>query len=382
MLSPSEPKPHSPTGKRRASGRQRAAQVVDALNQLCITLGPGGRIPTHTELMGQFGASERAVREALDAFHRSGRIIRRPGAGTFVAEPPAAEVAERTAPTAAGLPSSLVSGRSIVAVAATDHSFFDRSVGLFCRYAETSGYAPICRPIQDADQIDVVGFGRSLLDATIGGVIVFGSYLEPLARYLYQNGARVVHYVTPPPDVAVPTVGGDQEFGGYLMTEHLIGLGHRRIAFGHGMDCLRWTGLQRAVRKAQRNGMPMEIESIERELELWQEDPARAAAYLRAPGAPTAILCWNDEKAVRLISVLNRIGMRVPEEVSVTGYDNLPESRIAVPALTTIDPSADQMVRMAIDLIDREEPLTPSRTLLVPSLVVRESTAPPPQSTR
>ena len=71
--------------KRRIDSKE----LFQALEDHCASLDPGSQIPTHTELMRRFGASERAILFALDKLRHAGKIVRRNGVGTFVAEPPA-----------------------------------------------------------------------------------------------------------------------------------------------------------------------------------------------------------------------------------------------------------------------------------------------------
>jgi len=96
------------------------------------------------------------------------------------------------------------------------------------------------------------------------------------------------------------------------------------------------------------------------------------------PGAPTGITVWNDHEAAKLLAILTRAGIRVPEEVSLIGYDNVPESNRVYPALTTIDAGIPQLIRVAVDMLTGAVPPQRSRSVMVlPTLVVRDSTAPP-----
>ena len=71
------------------------------------------------------------------------------------------------------------------------------------------------------------------------------------------------------------------------------------------------------------------------------------------------MVVWNDHEAVRLATVLSRAGVRVPEQVSLVGYDNLPESSLIYPLLTTIDQAIGQQLRLALRLLTQPVPPAP-----------------------
>jgi DNA-binding LacI/PurR family transcriptional regulator len=350
--------------------RATASHVMQSLDSLCETLGPGGRIPTHTELMRRYAASERAVREALDELQRSGRIVRRNGVGTFVAssdQPPAP---------------LLASSRTIVAITRPDRAFFDRCMDLLFRHAEDADLSLVCQPVADAN-------ARQILTASAAskplGFLLFGYWLAPLAERLQAEGWRVVVVGAPHADITptFPTVYHDHNQGGYLVTRHLISLGHRRIAFARaGGNNIphhpRWQGHQRALREARREGKEIHDTLIpEEETAAWATDSTRAAAYFQTSDAPTALISWNDHEAAKVLTALIRAGVRVPDQVSLAGYDDLPEGALVYPRLTTVDQSIGEQLRAAVDLLTRPAPLPPTHTVVfVPSLLPHESTAP------
>ncbi len=343
---------------------------MQALDDFCAGLGPGDQVPTHTELMRRFGASERMVLRALDEMTRAGYIVRRTGSGTFVTDRAKSGSAFSASP-----------ARTVVALARPDHSFFDRCMEQLSQYTEEADLDLVCRPLRPERE-------GALTSDALGhpyGCIVFGYYLAPLARLLRDGGIRVVLVGTPPygitPDVSC--VYGAQMRGGYLAAKHLLDLGHRRLAFLHGghdqAQNPRWHGMQTALREAGRAGVSASLTTVPSEdMETWREDSSRAALWLRRPGSPTGVLAWNDEVAIRLLSTLSRAGVQVPEEVSIVGYDALPEGELMHPALTTVEPFMSEMLQTAVELLNQPEPPPLSHTAtVVPSLVIRETTAPP-----
>lgn len=349
--------------------------VILALDALCGELRPGDRVPTHTELMRRLRASERMVLRALEELQRSGRVVRRNGVGTFVTDAPAAR---RRAPI---VPHCLAEGGTVVAISTPDHSFFDRCVSQLFQHADAAGLALLCRVLDERTPLE------PLPPAAGGpvGYLAFSYRLAPLALRLQRAGCRVVLVGAPPAgDVPeVPCVYGDHEQGGYLATRHLLDLGHRRIAFQGHLDLprtLRWRGYQRALREAERAGATVQSESLSPvEFGAWERDPSLAASRLRQPEGPTGLVAWNDHEAVRLLGVLARAQVKVPQDVSLVGYDDLPEGKLVHPALTTVDQGMGQQLRAALDLLTAPVAPSPSRTMItLPALIERQSTAPPP----
>lgn len=381
----SAPASSSPGGK--AAQNERALRDLAAL---CDSLPGGARLPLHTDLMQRFGVSERAILRALDELQRSGRVIRRPGLGTIIAESggaPAVDSGSRgaTAPEAAD---SVLTG-SVIAVTRVDHSYFDYCLDLLCAYAEDRNFTVLCKPLRSGEEPTPESLGTLATNCAGQRFVVFGNPLASLAKFLQDRGAQVVLVGTPPAGVTpeVPTVYGNQEYGGYLLTSHLIEVGHRHVAFIHydrGLrDSLRWQGHQQALREAGRQGITVTESFLDDTLDIWEADPARAAEVLRSPGAPTAIMMWNDREAIRLLAVLRRAGLRVPEDVSVAGYDNLPAGLTAYPPMTTVDPGVRHQLRAAVDLLAMIDvpggsKAAPLSTVIIPNLITRESTAAPP----
>lgn len=334
-------------------------------------LKPGDRLPSHTASRALHGVTQSTLERAHAVLEQEGLIERRHRSGTFV-----------SAKRAATLPVALADERTIIVIAGP-HSFFERCV------------RPLFGQLQDANLTLVC----RILDARVGallgppppgqrplGFLFFDYHLAALARQFYAAGCRVVLMGAPPPvaTAEVPCVHADREQGGYLTARHLLDLGHRHIAFTGGADffhTLRWRGNQNALREAERGGLISTTQLTDAEIIAWQREPVLAAAYFRRPTAPTGVVVWNDYEALKLMGLLSQSGVRVPDEVSVVGYDNLPEGEVVYPALTTVDQAIAQQLRAAVSLLTR--PLAPpaSHTVVVtPTLIQRASSGPAPHT--
>ncbi len=215
------------------------------------------------------------------------------------------------------------------------------------------------------------------------GVILVTTDLDPaLQDELRALGLpRVVVDPAGVPALDAPTIGATNWAGGLSATEHLIRLGHRRIGFVAGRPEL-WCS--RARLDGYRAGLETAGLSVDPELvvpgEFDYESGFRAGERLLAAAEPpTAVFAASDQMALGVYEALRRRGLRVPDDVSVVGFDDLPEARWSSPPLTTVRQPMTEMgklaVRMLLRLVRGEEVDTP-RVELATELVVRDSTAP------
>jgi len=177
------------------------------------------------------------------------------------------------------------------------------------------------------------------------------------------------------------TVEADNVGGARAATQHLIDLGHRRIAHVRGRTDLvsaklREQGYRQALEAA---GIPFDPDLVRVGGYRAAETTDAARELLTLPHRPTAIFSANDLSAIRVLEIARELGLRVPEDLSVVGFDNVPEAANAVPALTTVAQPLHQMgaeaVRLLLELLRGR---TDEEHLLLPAtLVVRASTAPP-----
>jgi DNA-binding LacI/PurR family transcriptional regulator len=174
----------------------------------------------------------------------------------------------------------------------------------------------------------------------------------------------------------------DNFYGATLVMEHLVGLGHRRIAF-IGKPTLqssidRLNGY-RHVLKA--HNLP-EDTSLELTVDISSAERGHdfALQLLRRPDPPSAIMLANDILAFGALQAAQEIGLNVPGDVSITGFDDIPFARHAYPPLTTVrQPSYEKGVAAAHTLIQMlEQKTTPASSILPVELVVRGSTGPVP----
>lgn len=171
------------------------------------------------------------------------------------------------------------------------------------------------------------------------------------------------------------------------LASHLISLGHRELRFigplGYSRSFLeRWIGFR----------MTLEEHRIEPErgetlpyLTERSENVARIGEWLQtalqAPNPPTAFVCANDDLALATLEALTRLGIRVPEEVSVTGFDNIEDAYHSEPPLTTINVAKEALGKRAVEtLLARiDKPTQPfGKFLMAGEMILRDSAGPIP----
>lgn len=225
-----------------------------------------------------------------------------------------------------------------------------------------------------------VGWERRYL-SRLAGTLIDGAVIVTPTVVEAHPGVPVVAVDPHTGPSGLPTVDADSFAGAVLATEHLLGLGHTRIAFLGGRPDLesarlREDGFRHAMAAA---GVAVDEDLVRVGGYRPETADQPANELLARPEPPTAVFAANDLSAIRVVEVARSLGLRVPEDLSVIGFDNVPESALATPSLTTISQPLQQMgaeaLRLLVDLIDGRERGVHVR--LPTELVERASTAPP-----
>jgi len=178
----------------------------------------------------------------------------------------------------------------------------------------------------------------------------------------------------------LPTVDSDNFTGGEIATKHLLELGHTRIGYLAGRPDLESSRLREAgYRKALAEAGVMVDENLVRIGSYSREEShAPARELLSLPERPTAIFAANDLSALGIMDVARQLGIDVPRDLSVVGFDDIPDSAQSTPPLTTVQQPLQRMgaeaIRMLLALMD-SQPLESPHVRLPVSLVRRGSTA-------
>jgi LacI family transcriptional regulator len=209
--------------------------------------------------------------------------------------------------------------------------------------------------------------------------------VERLNRLL-ETGTGVVTMNREVPGAHAPSVLPDYGAAARMATEHLIGLGHRRVAVVAGLDRftsgrLSHTGYVEALGTA---GLPVDPALVRRGAFTPEFGRAAAEELLALPQPPTALLVTNHEASFGVLPVLSERGLRIPAQLSVLLTEDEPFFGWWHPALSVVDNRAEFMARTAIDLLLPQLPESGGREVpidvaerVTPVLVHRASTAAP-----
>ena len=226
-----------------------------------------------------------------------------------------------------------------------------------------------------------------MVDRRVDGLIIASSQLSDESwEWLGNAPLPVVVVNAEPSGLPVPVITSDNVGGTRLAVEHLVGLGHRRLAYVRGYegftaDLPRVEGFRKACADA---GIPAS-NVVEVRGDGQFEGGERAVAQLLAQGCDmTAVVCHNDVTAIGAMRAIRASGRRVPQHISVVGCDDIAAASWVVPSLTTVAQQKAEMGRMAVERIaaalDDPENTGEAETIRIPMILrIRESTGPAPE---
>jgi len=260
----------------------------------------------------------------------------------------------------------------------------DVQLGAIARCRE-EGYHLIVEPIDSAGDVEDQ-VAPMLATLRMDGVIL----TPPLSDHpvvlaaLEQEGVPYVR-IAPGGDLErAPWVSMDDRLAAYEMTKHLIGLGHRDIGFiighpDHGASHLRHKGFMDAMADS---GLTVKPGRAEQGHFSFRSGFEAAERLLTSDDRPTAVFASNDDMALGVMAVANRLRLNVPETLSIAGFDDTPGAKITWPQLTTVRQPIAAMAGAAADMlltgVTWEEGEPPPSKVLDFELVIRESTGPAP----
>ena len=219
-------------------------------------------------------------------------------------------------------------------------------------------------------------------DQCTDGILVIAPRLDSdMLPELASFGLPLVSVSSPADQYAMPSVKVDNLKGERLAAEHLLALGHRRIAHLTGevnqaSGSARRDGFRHALAAA---GVDVPAEYMEPCSYAGKEGYEATRRLLRLPQPPTAIFAGNDRIALAAMEAARDSHVAVPEELSLIGFDDTPPASLVTPPLTTVRQPLEQIGEKAARLLIARvegQPVAPTTHLLEPELIVRGSTAP------
>lgn len=342
-------------------------------------LKPEQQMPTENEVAERFGLSRQTVRQAFGELEQDGWLHRVQGKGTFVASP-----RDRLVSSQQHEPQTI----GILTTSISDYIFPHIVRGAEAALRER-GYRLLLSST-DNDKARERESLQLMLSQPLSGLII-----EPtrsaegnpnLNFYLSLEYQQIPYLMINEryAELDCPCVRVNDELGGYRAAEHLIQLGHRRIAGFFKMDDLqgvhRFRGFMRAHRELR---VPLQPERVVHFTTPEQRTAPYEAAVrmLTLPDErPTAFVCYNDELAVQLLDAVRQAGLSVPQDISIVGFDDSFLATATEVKLTTLTHPKAELGRQAAELLlGMTQGGRPPRGDIVfePELIVRESAAAP-----
>lgn len=338
-------------------------QIVDG------RLGPGSKVPAELKLAEMFHVSRQTVRQGILLLEKEGLVTRIQGSGTYVTERSAKYIRRNT--------------KTIgVIMTYVDDYIFPSIINGINTYLSDAGYT-INLYITYNKRCNEEKILRTILDSPVDGLIIepTKSSLVNTNKALYEQIACNLPCILVNcyyPSLNLPYVMPDNTESVRVITNYLIERGHRRIAGIFKADDeqgnLRFAGYAQAL---QENGL-----TIDDALLSWYQtedfdfllEGHRGDRILEQLKTCTAVVCYNDQIAVKLMSFLRKNGIHVPDDISVASFDDALLSLVDVP-LTTMAHPKELVGQMAAKNLLRliEDPSFDASYVFPPQLVERES---------
>jgi GntR family transcriptional regulator of arabinose operon len=333
-------------------------------------LKPNQQMPTENEIAGQFQMSRQTVRQTLGELEQEGWLYRLQGKGTFVSD---RNNAFRQEIRTIGMITTYISDYIFPhIVRGAEGALRDRGYSLLLSSTDND-------KVKEKDSL------LMMLGNSLKGLIVEPTKsaqgnpnLQHFLAMQYRNIPMVMineRY----PEMNCPCVKVDDEAGGFKLTEYLIQMGHTNIAGFFKTDDLQGVNRLKGFMKAyQHYGIPMLPDFVVRyTTEEKTTKPFEAVLeMLGLKDRPTAIVCYNDELAVNILEAVRRVGLTIPGDLSVVGFDDSTLATATEVKLTTLKhPKTDmgiKAVEVLLSMIESKTALAED-VIFSPEIVIRDS---------
>lgn len=313
---------------------------------------PGSQLPFERELCEHYDVQRITVRKALDMLVQDGLIVKRPGRGSFVQF----DELKTNVPTPAGV-ILFVMNKSQNDIRSNSSAYNAQLFFLMEQMCRDEGYTLLYTSISNEEEIEMLQEQYSVVGAFLVSA-VGDSVVEKVLQA--QIPLLCLNHYHPQTLSVLP----DNQAGIRMAVSRLAKLGHQRIAFVGGPETAfnardRLQGFQSSIHEF---GLTMQPELVLQGDWTYESSLGVVSSMLDAQPKeqwPTALLAASDMMAIGAIEAAHRHGVKVPEEMSVIGFDNIDLCHYCSPQLTSVGPDARQMARVSVEhmlTVIRREP--------------------------
>jgi GntR family transcriptional regulator, arabinose operon transcriptional repressor len=331
------------------------------------TVSYGEKLPSEYELIAKFNVSRHTIRKAFAELSNTGYIYKKQGKGTF------SSYKHNEKP------------KQIIAVLSTFISsfVFPSIIAGIEEILSDEGYMMLLSNTNNTKEKEAQ-FLTNILGYNVVGMIVepaksaIGNPNLKLFNEIHKGNIKTVFINSVYEDFSSPYVLLDDIKGGFIVTEYLIQLGHRKIACimktddKQGID--RSNGMVSAMQKYNVSPMPEFIGSYDTH-SMYEAPYILAQSLMRKSDRPTAVFCYNDQCALMVIQAIHDSGLSVPNDISVVGYDDSLELVQGNMKLTTVSHPKKEMGKQAakflVEMLNGR--LDFPQKIFQPELIVRTS---------
>jgi len=353
----------------RDSNRFLYVRIRDLLLAQLEELKPGDKFPSELYLHRTYKVHRETIRRALKDLIDQGLIYRVPACGTFVANPGGAGLDQVRMGRGTAQIAWIIRTRQGLVVEPFHAEMFE-TASLEWRPLR---YGLTLFSVNEDD--DFPKKLSKLHSQEFAGIMLVGNFEREQVKSVLELDVPTVLIDHAIPDLPVDSVVPDHEGGAREAVRFLIAQGHRRIGCIRMGDLAavheRFQGYQQALAES---GIPVDMTlvvdgGVEKAMARWLQAP---------DGPPTAVFCLNDDLALRAIHCIRQMGLKVPETISVVGFDDLNWAVHCVPPLTTVRIPRGDLIRSAIRLLTqrmKRERTSHCKTVLSTTLISRASVA-------
>lgn len=346
-------------------------------------LGPGQKLPTEAELTRQFEVSRHTVRQAIAYLEKEGVVISIQGSGTYISED--LQQTDMGSDRTEAQGGQLESRNKVIGLlisTGSDYIFPDIVQGA-SDYLMKKGYL-LNVAFSNGDYYQGAESLKTMLEANPAGLIIeplsYGMNISMDDIYAEAAGRVPTLMIHSDHSEICPALGlGDRE-GTRMLTEHLLENGHTKIGtfyvFDEVVSSSRYAGFRstlydRGIPHDDDNDIWVRRNNLE---DMFQ--PGGDLALQRMLKDVTAVVCHDDRVACKIIAYLKKQGLRVPEDISVVGYDDSSYATLDVPITSVVHPKKKYgryAARALLAMIRHPETFDIGKYFIPPKLVIRES---------